>query len=111
MRWGARSDGSILEPKKWKHMQFAKAMTYSCWQMYERQPTGLSPEYVEYANGDPVAGRRVRRLEVGRWGDSRPPIVMSAHSVAPELFVQFVLLVACFACVFCLFGLLLHNTR
>ncbi len=56
----ARSDGSVLESKKWQHMKEAKAMTYSCWQMYERQPTGLSPEYVDYKDlTDPVPGKRV----------------------------------------------------
>ena len=41
-------------------MKEAKAMTYSCYQMYARQPTGLSPEFVEYPGlTEPVPGRRV----------------------------------------------------
>ena len=63
-------------------MQEAKAMTYSCWQMYERQPTGLSPEYVEYRDlADPVPGKRVsarRYLLVCRTmrdvGDTSTPV-------------------------------------
>jgi hypothetical protein len=56
-----RSRGSILEAKKWQHMREAKAMTYSCYQMYARQPTGLSPEFVEYPMlTEPVPGKRVR---------------------------------------------------
>jgi hypothetical protein len=55
-----RRDGSILAEKKWQHMKEAKAMTYSCYQMYARQPTGLSPEFVEYPGlTEPVPGRRV----------------------------------------------------
>jgi hypothetical protein len=54
------SDGSILEEKKWQHMKEAKAMTYACYQMYARQPTGLSPEFVEYPGlTEPVPGKRV----------------------------------------------------
>ena len=45
---GTDSDGTVLESKKWRHLQEAKALAYSCWQMYEQQPSGLSPEYVEY---------------------------------------------------------------
>ena len=53
-------DGSILEAKKWQHMKEAKAMTYSCYQMYARQPTGLSPEFVEFLElTEPVPDERV----------------------------------------------------
>ena len=53
-------DGSILAEKKWQHMKEAKAMTYSCYQMYARQPTGLSPEFVEFLElTEPVPDERV----------------------------------------------------
>ena len=34
------------------HMKIGKQLMYTCWQMYERMPTGLSPEIV-YFNIDP----------------------------------------------------------
>ena len=29
-----------------------KALTYTCYQMYARMPTGISPEYVQFHNGE-----------------------------------------------------------
>ena len=29
-----------------------KALTYTCYQMYARMPTGISPEYVQFYNGE-----------------------------------------------------------
>lgn len=34
------------------HLKLGKDLLYTCWQMYERMPTGLSPEIV-YFNIDP----------------------------------------------------------
>ena len=31
-----------------KHMELAKELTYTCWQMYETMATGLSPEIVYF---------------------------------------------------------------
>jgi hypothetical protein len=37
----------------------AKALAYTCWQMYERQATGIAPEFVEFPGGqDLVASQR-----------------------------------------------------
>jgi hypothetical protein len=53
--------GTVLEAKKWRHLQHAKALAYSCWQMYDSTVTGLSPEFVEYTmNTDPVPAQKVR---------------------------------------------------
>ena len=63
VRASPRSNGTILEYKKWQHMQHAKALAYSCWQMYDAQPTGLSPEYVEYGEAvDPHAVKSAKRV-------------------------------------------------
>lgn len=35
-------------PSRARDMQAAKALAYTCFQMYRRQPTGLSPEYVQF---------------------------------------------------------------
>lgn len=32
----------------------AKALMYTCWQMYERQATGISPEFVEFPAGQDI---------------------------------------------------------
>ena len=37
------------------HMELAEEVLYTCWQMYERMPTGLSPEIV-YFNQNPGVG-------------------------------------------------------
>jgi hypothetical protein len=42
------SNGTQLQPKVWEHMKTAKALMYTCWQMYQRNPTGLAPEYVDF---------------------------------------------------------------
>jgi hypothetical protein len=47
----ARSDGTILESRKWEHVKLAKALMYTCWQMYETTATGLSAEYMEFKGG------------------------------------------------------------
>lgn len=37
----------------------AKALAYTCWQMYERQATGIAPEFVEFpGGGDLIAAGR-----------------------------------------------------
>jgi hypothetical protein len=57
------SEGTVLEAKRWQHLRSAKAMAYSCWQFYERQPTGLSPEYVEFSDhADPAAAKTTKRV-------------------------------------------------
>jgi hypothetical protein len=54
------SDGTPLAAKKWEHMKTAKALMYTCWQYYDRTPTGLSPEFMDFAGGrDPVPARKV----------------------------------------------------
>lgn len=41
-----------------EHMEIAKEVTYTCWQMYERNPTGLAPEITRFARGvkHPISG-------------------------------------------------------
>jgi len=34
-----------------RDLQNAKALAYTCWQMYDRQKTGLAPEYVDFRAG------------------------------------------------------------
>jgi hypothetical protein len=48
--------GAVKRPgyapdKKARDMRVAKALMYTCWQMYERQATGISPEYVTFGSG------------------------------------------------------------
>jgi len=35
-----------------RDLKTAKALTYTCYQMYARMPTGISPEYVQFYNGE-----------------------------------------------------------
>ena len=59
----SRRSGTVLEGKKWQHLKDAKALAYSCWQMYEATPTGLSGEYVEYTDySDPFLPTTTRRV-------------------------------------------------
>ena len=49
-----------------RDMQTAKAMTYTCWQMYERTATGIAPEYVNFEPGrDNVVSRKALFSIVG----------------------------------------------
>jgi mannosyl-oligosaccharide alpha-1,2-mannosidase len=51
--------GTGGEPKAMRDLQNAKALAYTCWQMYERQATGIAPEFVEFPGGaDLVAASR-----------------------------------------------------
>lgn len=53
-------DGTILEAHKWEHLTFAKALMYTCFQMYDSFPTGLSPEFVEFpGQGDMTTNKKV----------------------------------------------------
>jgi hypothetical protein len=55
------SAGTDLESQKWSHLVHAKALAYSCWQMYERQATGLSPDAIDvFGLNDPSPNRGVR---------------------------------------------------
>jgi len=46
-----RGDESRHAAKNKRDLTVAKALTYTCVQMYERQPTGISPEYVNMGRG------------------------------------------------------------
>jgi mannosyl-oligosaccharide alpha-1,2-mannosidase len=47
----------IDSPRSVRDMKLAKAITYTCYQMYARQPTGIAPEFVRFPGGkDMVAG-------------------------------------------------------
>ncbi len=37
-----------------QHLQLAEELLYTCWQMYERMPTGLSPEIVYFNQNQSV---------------------------------------------------------
>lgn len=50
--WTAR--GTKGEQHIQRDLQSAKAIMYTCWQMYERQATGISPEYVDFAPGSDI---------------------------------------------------------
>jgi len=53
------SAGTAGEAHAVRDLQNAKALMYTCWQIYERTATGLSPEFVEFPNGrDPVVPDR-----------------------------------------------------
>eukprot|EP00928_Gymnodinium_smaydae_P081310 TRINITY_DN64858_c0_g1_i1.p1 TRINITY_DN64858_c0_g1~~TRINITY_DN64858_c0_g1_i1.p1 ORF type:complete len:751 (-),score=120.72 TRINITY_DN64858_c0_g1_i1:104-2356(-) len=43
----ARAGTRWPEEKKKKRMELAKSIGYTCWQMYEQQPTGIAPERVK----------------------------------------------------------------
>ena len=62
------STGTPLEANKWEHLKHAKALTYTCWQMYERTPTGLAPDAWDVMGlGDPVPNRQVRNAACAAW--------------------------------------------
>jgi mannosyl-oligosaccharide alpha-1,2-mannosidase len=46
-----RGESTEFEQKNKRDMTVAKALAYTCVQMYERQPTGISPEYVNWQAG------------------------------------------------------------
>ena len=48
------------------HLQIAKELTHTCYQMYEQMPTGLSPELV-YFNLEPGAGNKDINVKVTRY--------------------------------------------
>jgi mannosyl-oligosaccharide alpha-1,2-mannosidase len=45
------SAGTTGQANRERDLQSAKALAYTCYQMYARQPTGISPEYVEFRAG------------------------------------------------------------
>ncbi|EFN60136.1 hypothetical protein CHLNCDRAFT_33654 [Chlorella variabilis] len=45
---GAHS-GAVQGAKAERYMQLAADLTHTCWQMYHRMPSGLSPEYVTFS--------------------------------------------------------------
>lgn len=47
---GAHS-GAVRGAKAERYVQLAADLTHTCWQMYHRMPTGLSPEYVTFTAG------------------------------------------------------------
>ncbi|KAL4422458.1 hypothetical protein ABPG75_008655 [Micractinium tetrahymenae] len=47
---GAHS-GAVQGAKAERYIQLAADLTHTCWQMYHRMPTGLSPEYVTFTAG------------------------------------------------------------
>eukprot|EP00540_Astrosyne_radiata_P017198 CAMPEP_0116832202 /NCGR_PEP_ID=MMETSP0418-20121206/5763_1 /TAXON_ID=1158023 /ORGANISM="Astrosyne radiata, Strain 13vi08-1A" /LENGTH=671 /DNA_ID=CAMNT_0004461541 /DNA_START=11 /DNA_END=2026 /DNA_ORIENTATION=+ len=49
---GAYTDPKGLEsPRAQRDLQTAKALTYTCYQMYARMNTGISPEYIQFYEG------------------------------------------------------------
>ena len=55
------SDGTGGEANKWRDLKNAKAIAYTCYQMYAKMKTGIAPEYVDFrGNDDLVAASRVR---------------------------------------------------
>lgn len=51
--------GTAGEANAVRDLTNAKALAYTCWQMYERQATGIAPEFVEFPGGaDLVAAGR-----------------------------------------------------
>ncbi|KAK9817686.1 hypothetical protein WJX72_000621 [[Myrmecia] bisecta] len=57
---------AVTGTKAEQYMELAKDLTYTCWQMYARQPTGLSPEFVTFENGaemDSGANHNLQRPE------------------------------------------------
>lgn len=50
---GAHSSaGTGGEANKWRDLKNAKAIAYTCYQMYAKMATGIAPEYVEFRGGD-----------------------------------------------------------
>ena len=51
--------GTAGEKRAVKDLAAAKALAYTCWQMYERQATGIGAEFVEFpGGGDLIASQR-----------------------------------------------------
>lgn len=69
------SAGQYGELNAKRDLQNAKALTYTCWQMYERQQTGISPEYVEFPGGQDLVV------------PSRAPFYILRPEAAESLFV------------------------
>ncbi|KAL3135602.1 hypothetical protein ABBQ38_006083 [Trebouxia sp. C0009 RCD-2024] len=62
--------GAVNGSKAGLYMDVAKNLTYSCWQMYERMPTGLAPEMVTFHPEDD--------MQAGTVGNQlRPEVVES----------------------------------
>jgi len=55
---GAYTNPAGLDsPAAQRDLKLAKAVTYTCYQMYARQPSGIAPEFVRFQNGrDMVVG-------------------------------------------------------
>ena len=50
---GAYTDPQGLQSERaQRDLKSAKALTYTCYQMYARQKTGIAPEYVQFKGGD-----------------------------------------------------------
>lgn len=50
---GAYTDPQGLDSDRaQRDLKTAKALTYTCYQMYARMPTGISPEYVQFHEGE-----------------------------------------------------------
>eukprot|EP00533_Pseudo-nitzschia_delicatissima_P010188 CAMPEP_0116091478 /NCGR_PEP_ID=MMETSP0327-20121206/7527_1 /TAXON_ID=44447 /ORGANISM="Pseudo-nitzschia delicatissima, Strain B596" /LENGTH=564 /DNA_ID=CAMNT_0003582833 /DNA_START=217 /DNA_END=1911 /DNA_ORIENTATION=+ len=50
---GAYTDPQGLHSERaQRDLKTAKALTYTCYQMYARMPTGISPEYVQFHSGE-----------------------------------------------------------
>lgn len=49
------ADGTGGSDRVQHDLQVAKAMMYTCWQMYERNPTGLPAEYVDFPGGSTMS--------------------------------------------------------
>ena len=47
-----RGESAENEQKNKRDLRLAKSLVYTCVQMYERQPTGISPEYVNWVSGN-----------------------------------------------------------
>ena len=52
MALGAATDPlGIDSPRAQRDLQVGKSLAYTCYQMYQRMPTGIAPEYVTFAQG------------------------------------------------------------
>ena len=50
---GAYTDPNGLDsPRAQRDLKTAKALTYTCYQMYARTATGISPEFVQFGGKD-----------------------------------------------------------
>ena len=55
---GAHSDPLGMDGARARRdLETAKAVTYTCYQMYARMKTGLAPEFVQFTSRDLEAGR------------------------------------------------------